>query len=192
MKIKHGFVLAFLGGIVLMLGCGKEPARAKQPIDGTSSKSAAGNASTATLWTSPAKPLPQKTATLSNDTPEDPTQRMLREAKERSERSTELKYLAVGYLNYIDTMGRAPNNPTELASQYDAKLLEKVKDGTYVLFMGYDMRANQGGAEDTILGYLWTTPSEGGSVVFANGSVQYLAPGSFANAKKAGEPPVSK
>ncbi|OAI40854.1 hypothetical protein AYO40_04130 [Planctomycetaceae bacterium SCGC AG-212-D15] len=114
----------------------------------------------------------------------------VREAAQKAKDATELKYIGLAYLNFNDANGgKAPKNAEDLDPYLtDAPSASKgLKDGKYVFIWGIAVMdiAKAGGTADTVIGYEKDAPTQGGSVLFADGSVKRISAEEFKTARKA-------
>jgi hypothetical protein len=111
----------------------------------------------------------------------------IREVVEQKKRSNELKQILLGYLNYSDAMNKPPAKPADLAPfiENDKRLLDAMTSGRYVIIWGSSIKNMTAGTSNTVLGYEKDTPTKGGQVVMADGSVQTMTAKQFEAATKA-------
>jgi|GEM_PF-6414367 len=112
----------------------------------------------------------------------------LRRPIDRTVAARDLKQLAIAYHNYLDANNKGPAKPSDLLPyvENNQKLIDLVTDGTYVLYMNVRLQTLVNGTSNTILGYAWDAPADGGMVLYADGSVQRKTKEEFAAAFKAG------
>ena len=109
-------------------------------------------------------------------------------AVDRQAAIRDLKQLGLAYHNYHDTNGKGPAKPADLLPFADnnAKLIGNVESGYYVLFLNVNFIRLTDGTSNTVLGYAWNAPADGGVVLFADGQVKQVSKADFAAAPKAG------
>jgi hypothetical protein len=105
--------------------------------------------------------------------------------------ANDFKQLGLAYHTYYHEHKKGPNGPDDLVrytggDEAGAKLIQKVKDGTYVMIWGVDLRdATKQGAGDLVLGYEKDAPTRGGHVLLLSAEVKQLSAEEFAKARKA-------
>jgi hypothetical protein len=120
-----------------------------------------------------------------------------RQPPAQSSREGDIDAIAEIYAIYCSEKGRPPESVADLASlryREDRRelyewLIEKIREGDYVVQWGVDLTRETGQAR-SILAYEKDTPSKGGLVRLLGGSVEMMSPEKFAGWPKA--KPVGK
>ena len=128
----------------------------------------------------------------------------VRQAAQRMQDSNDLKQIALAYHMYNDDRpgglldkSKGPASVDEFiawSQQKDPEValaLASLKSGKYVFYLGVSISelAQSQGLSNTVLGYAATTPTAGGPVAMADGSVRNMTAAEFAAAMK---PPNAK
>jgi hypothetical protein len=100
----------------------------------------------------------------------------------------DLKQIALSYLNFAST-GRSPSRLEDLTDlkQEAPKVYQAIADGQYVVLWNANLRT-PAGTSNTILAYAKEVPTQGGVVVFLDGSARSITVQEFQAAAKAGMP----
>jgi hypothetical protein len=177
MQRQAKLILALGCATLATAGCGKK----------TSAVATKPTADTATpptvIATTPATTTPATTP------PTRPPQSTLRRPVDRAVAFNHLKQLALATMNYDSDIGRPATKIADLLPylQNNQKILDLVNDGTYVFYLNVNFRNLVNGTSNTVLGYTWNVPTEGGLVLFADASVRQQTKEEFAKAPKAGK-----
>ncbi len=119
----------------------------------------------------------------------------IRQAAQKTQDSNDLKQIVLTYHMFHDEKSRGPDTVDEFSAWAQQKAPEaaivigSIKSGKYVFYMGVRLTTLTDGTVNTVLGYAATTPTAGGLVVMADGSVQTMTAAQFAAAPK---PPNGK
>ncbi len=114
---------------------------------------------------------------------------------QRAKDSNDLTQLGMLYHGYQDINKQGPPTIDELAKYTQASnaaampVVNAVKAGKYVLYLGVNVNKLPKGAPSTVLGYEAAVPTSGGFVLMADTSVQTMTAAQFAAAAK---PPDAK
>ena len=101
-------------------------------------------------------------------------------------RQDQLKQLGLAYHSHVGAMKRPPANAKELAPFFekDAKLMETLTKGEYIILWKSSFENMTAGTSNTILGYEKETPTAGGLVLMADASVRNMTAEEFKKAPK--------
>jgi hypothetical protein len=110
-------------------------------------------------------------------------------ASARQKAVNDMKQLGMMYHNFHDAKARGPESAAEwnaLVSDPEEKaLVSAVAAGEYVIYWNVKFPTLTAGTQNTVLGYEKKVPTEGGTVLMADGSVQQMTAEDFAAAPKA-------
>ncbi len=123
----------------------------------------------------------------------------VRQAAARQERTNTLKEIGLAYYQFIDSpenKGKAPTSAADLQPFLDAmggpQGAAALNDGSMIFI--YGVRAPEDmplGTSNTVLAYDTTVPTQGGVVLFGDGSTRYVTGAEFATLTLA-TPPKGK
>lgn len=90
--------------------------------------------------------------------------------------SNDLKRLGLAYMNYNDAHDKGPAKPADLLPfvENDRQLMGSVERGTYVLAMNIKLMQLTRGSSNTVLGYVSTVPTAGGTVLMGDTSTRVM------------------
>lgn len=112
----------------------------------------------------------------------------VQEAAKRAERTNDLKALAIGYINYLDTNKRSPANLIELEPYLSgAKVVGRVRSGEIeVVYSAAPLQDQLAGASNSLLAWEKNAEPNGKRiVVFMDGSARVLDQSEFERAPRA-------
>jgi hypothetical protein len=100
----------------------------------------------------------------------------------------DLKEIGLSYLNHASS-GRSPSRLEDMTDlKRDApRIYQAIADGQYVVFWNANLNT-PAGTSNTILGYVKGAPTQGGVVLFLDGSVRNITAQEFQTFAKAGVP----
>jgi len=112
----------------------------------------------------------------------------LQAAADRVRTQNDLKQIGLAYHNLLAATNKAPTRVEDLAPFYenDARLTGALREGRLVFLYGAHIKDMVQGTSNTVLGYTKETPTDGGSVLMADGSVRTMTAQEFQAAAKAG------
>jgi predicted small lipoprotein YifL/predicted RecA/RadA family phage recombinase len=162
-------LLLFMLLTTLATGCGKKQDKTPPSAAGTTPPGTGAN-------TEPTPPQTKQSSTL-------------RRPIDRTVASRDLKQIGLAYQNYLDTNGQAPQQAQDLLVylENNQKLVDAIKDGTYVVYWNVRLHNLPDGTSNTLLGYTWNVPTEGGIALMADGAVKNMKKDEFEQVPKAGK-----
>jgi hypothetical protein len=105
---------------------------------------------------------------------------------DQAKKVNDLKQIGLAYHNFVSAMGKPPTSAADLEPylEKDSKVPAAIKDGTYVVYWNVKFTDLTNGTSNTLLGYEKDAPTQGGAVLFADGSAKTLTVEDFAKAAK--------
>jgi hypothetical protein len=107
---------------------------------------------------------------------------------QKARTENDLKQLVLAYHSHLDATKKPPSKIDDLAPylEKNSPVIGAVKDGSLVMYWNVDIFKLTAGTSNTILAYENDTPTKGGMVGMADGSIKTMTADDF---KKAAKPP---